>query len=66
MESVRGAIAAWAGEDNQAFEKIERGRYLAVVGDCVSCHTAPGGAPFAGGAGDCHQHKHGAAQRPLP
>jgi mono/diheme cytochrome c family protein len=45
-----GAIAAWAAEDNQAFEKIERGRYLVVAGDCVSCHTAPGGTPFAGGA----------------
>jgi mono/diheme cytochrome c family protein len=44
------AIAASAAEDNQAFEKIERGRYLVVAGDCVSCHTAPGGAPFAGGA----------------
>jgi len=42
-------IAALAGEDNQAYEKIERGRYLAVAGDCVSCHTALGGAPFAGG-----------------
>lgn len=28
---------------------VERGRYLARVADCVSCHTAPGGAPFAGG-----------------
>jgi mono/diheme cytochrome c family protein len=45
-----GAIAAWAAEDSQAFEKIERGRYLAVLGDCISCHTAPGGKPFAGGA----------------
>ena len=27
----------------------ERGEYLARAGDCVSCHTAPGGAPFAGG-----------------
>jgi len=44
-----GTTAALAGEDNQAFEKIERGRYLAVVGDCAGCHTAPGGAPFAGG-----------------
>jgi mono/diheme cytochrome c family protein len=44
-----GTTAALAGEDNQAFEKIERGRYLAVVGDCGGCHTAPGGAPFAGG-----------------
>lgn len=28
---------------------VERGRYLATAGDCVACHTAPGGAPFAGG-----------------
>ena len=28
---------------------IERGRYLAVIGDCTACHTAPGGQPFAGG-----------------
>lgn len=27
----------------------ERGAYLARAGDCVSCHTAPGGAPYAGG-----------------
>ena len=45
-----GLSAARAAEDNQAFEKIERGRYLAVLGDCVGCHTAPGGKPFAGGA----------------
>ena len=29
---------------------IERGRYLAVTGDCTACHTMPGGGkPFAGG-----------------
>lgn len=28
---------------------VERGRYLATAGDCVACHTAPGGQPFAGG-----------------
>lgn len=28
---------------------VERGRYLAVVGDCEGCHTAPGSAPLAGG-----------------
>lgn len=28
---------------------VEQGRYLAAAGDCVSCHTRPGGAPFAGG-----------------
>lgn len=30
-------------------EMIERGRYLAVAADCIACHTAPGGEPFAGG-----------------
>ncbi|WP_447740091.1 molybdopterin cofactor-binding domain-containing protein [Variovorax boronicumulans] len=28
---------------------IERGRVLAALGDCAVCHTAPGGAPNAGG-----------------
>ncbi|MBA4330295.1 MAG: aldehyde dehydrogenase, partial [Polaromonas sp.] len=28
---------------------IERGRQLAAAGDCVVCHTTPGGAPNAGG-----------------
>jgi mono/diheme cytochrome c family protein len=36
-------------DDRQAFDRIERGRYLAVVADCAGCHTAPGGPPFAGG-----------------
>jgi len=26
-----------------------RGRYLAAAADCAACHTAPGGAPWAGG-----------------
>jgi mono/diheme cytochrome c family protein len=31
-------------------DTVERGRYLAVAGDCTACHTAPaGGKPFAGG-----------------
>ena len=29
---------------------IDKGRYLVTLGDCVACHTAPGGKPFAGGA----------------
>lgn len=28
---------------------IAKGRYLAVAGDCVSCHTTRGGEPYAGG-----------------
>ncbi|PWK45997.1 cytochrome c [Pseudomonas sp. OV226] len=30
-------------------QQIERGAYLARAADCMACHTAPGGAPFAGG-----------------
>jgi cbb3-type cytochrome c oxidase subunit III len=29
--------------------KISRGEYLAFAGDCVACHSAEGGEPFAGG-----------------
>jgi len=28
---------------------VARGEYLAKAGNCVSCHTRPGGEPFAGG-----------------
>jgi mono/diheme cytochrome c family protein len=46
-----GSWAARAGEsDPQEFSQIERGRYLAVAADCISCHTIPGSdTPFAGG-----------------
>jgi len=30
---------------------IERGKYLAAAGNCISCHTRHGGEPFAGGLG---------------
>src|SRR5262245_56328421 len=30
-------------------ELVARGKYLAEAADCAACHTAPGGAPFAGG-----------------
>ncbi|KAB8060216.1 c-type cytochrome [Janthinobacterium sp. FT14W] len=35
-----------AGPDAAA---IERGRYLATAGDCIACHSVPGGKPMAGG-----------------
>ncbi len=29
---------------------VERGKYIAIAGDCVACHTAPGSKDaFAGG-----------------
>ena len=30
-------------------EVVARGKYLAEAADCAACHTAPNGAPFAGG-----------------
>ncbi len=39
------ALAQAAGNQSD----IAAGKYLAAAGDCAACHTAPGGAPFAGG-----------------
>jgi mono/diheme cytochrome c family protein len=36
---------AWAATS----ANIARGAYLARAGDCMACHTARGGAPYAGG-----------------
>lgn len=43
------SLASAASAETATPAQIEQGRYLAVVGDCVACHTAPGGPPFAGG-----------------
>jgi mono/diheme cytochrome c family protein len=43
-------VQAADASDHQDFPTIERGRYLAVVGDCAACHTMPGSnQQFAGG-----------------
>ncbi|WP_296514972.1 cytochrome c [Rhodopseudomonas sp.] len=51
--AIAAVLAAVSGDavaqDGQSFDRIERGRTLAVLGDCGACHTAPGGKPFAGG-----------------
>jgi len=49
--ACRTALAALALAASTGWTQtlVERGEYLARAGDCVSCHTAPGGAPFAGG-----------------
>ncbi len=39
--------AARAESDN--YVDVARGKALVTAGDCVACHTARGGAPFAGG-----------------
>ncbi|WLE61756.1 cytochrome c [Burkholderia plantarii] len=43
-----GAHAAVADGSNDA-ALVARGEYLARAGDCIACHTAPKGKPFAGG-----------------
>ena len=30
-------------------QQVKQGEYLARAADCMACHTAPGGAPYAGG-----------------
>lgn len=46
--ALMGSFSAVAAEtDQQAL--VKQGEYLARAGDCVACHTAKGGKPFAGG-----------------
>jgi len=46
-------FAAAPSQAQNAFsaDQVERGRYLARAGDCVACHSIPGGKEFAGGLG---------------
>jgi alcohol dehydrogenase (quinone), cytochrome c subunit len=41
--SLKGALTA------PADDVLRQGRYLATAANCISCHTRPGGPPFAGG-----------------
>lgn len=40
---------AQAGTGADSYNLVEKGRYIAVLGDCTACHTVPGQPPFAGG-----------------
>jgi mono/diheme cytochrome c family protein len=62
LGGVLAAIVAWlnvrgeqplpdAPAQAAAPELVARGEYLARAGDCMACHTVPGGAPYAGGRG---------------
>ncbi|HET7268470.1 MAG TPA: cytochrome c [Oleiagrimonas sp.] len=51
LSLVAGAVqesSVRSDTDSQS-RQIARGKYLARAGDCVSCHTARGGQPLAGG-----------------
>jgi mono/diheme cytochrome c family protein len=45
------AIASWSCAISAGAQQtqVQRGEYLARAGDCISCHTAQGGEPYAGG-----------------
>lgn len=46
-DMVRAASPAL--ETQGQAQRIERGRYLALIGNCAGCHTVPGGQRYAGG-----------------
>lgn len=46
-QAAPSAASPSAGTADAAL--IARGAYLAKVGDCIACHTAPAGKPYAGG-----------------
>ncbi|WP_254924328.1 c-type cytochrome [Bordetella genomosp. 4] len=50
---LKPALAPTAGPDVSLYSAaaIERGRLVAAAGDCVVCHTVPGGQANAGGLG---------------
>ena len=46
--ALLGSFSAVAAQEDQQ-TLIQQGEYLARAGDCVACHTAKDGKPFAGG-----------------
>ncbi len=50
MYAYQPSIEMMAANSLPSFdsEVIERGRLMAAAGNCASCHTAEGGAPYAG------------------
>lgn len=46
LSCLAASVQALAQPD---FDQIEKGRYLAVLGDCAACHTADPAKPYAGG-----------------
>ncbi|RZI78171.1 MAG: c-type cytochrome [Variovorax sp.] len=63
LAMLAAAMVAWLNQRGEAPlpeaqgaftatpQMVERGRYLALAGNCAGCHTARGGAAYAGGVG---------------
>ena len=49
LTAYQGADPTGVPAELKAASLVERGEYLASAADCAACHTAEGGAPYAGG-----------------
>jgi mono/diheme cytochrome c family protein len=49
LNDYHGADPTGVPPELKGASLIERGEYLARAADCAACHTAEGGAPYAGG-----------------
>lgn len=49
LADYRGSDPTGAPPSIAGTDMVARGEYLTRAADCVACHTAPGGKPFAGG-----------------
>src|SRR5664279_747568 len=47
--ALLGATDGMTQPRASAQDRVGRGAYLALAGDCIACHTSPGGPPYAGG-----------------
>lgn len=47
--ALLGATDGMTQPPASAQDRVGRGAYLALAGDCIACHTSPGGPPYAGG-----------------
>jgi len=49
LSASAAVLSAAPSRADPAGDLIAKGKYLATMGDCQACHTAPNGTPFAGG-----------------
>ena len=49
LAHYRGASPVGTPRELASADPVARGKYLTDAADCAACHTAKGGAPFAGG-----------------
>ncbi|SDG21501.1 c-type cytochrome [Phytopseudomonas seleniipraecipitans] len=43
------SISAYAVTGPDSYELVQKGKYIATLGDCTACHTVPGKPLFSGG-----------------